>query len=267
VIGRAARSLRLRAADLSDVARRHRDPLIPPRRLAGYVGDSDFAATGEEFVVHFRELAGLRAQDRVLEIGCGIGRMARVLVPVLRPPGSYAGFDVVDSGIAWCQERYRDTPAPFLFVHADLRNSAYNPGGTLDAGSYRFPCDDGVCDLVIATSLFTHLLPAASEHYLAEAARVLAPGGRLFGTWLLFSAQRPARAEFAPLSGAAGGTAGGEATLVADPAVPESAVAYDERWVTQRLGARGLSLDVLAHGSWSGLEGRSFQDIVVAHRD
>ena len=260
MIGRAARSLRLRAADLSDVARRRRDPLIPPRRLAGYVGDSDFAATGEEFLGHFRELAGLGARDRVLEIGCGIGRMARVLVPVLRPPGSYDGFDVVDSGIAWCQERYRDTPAPFRFVHADLRNSAYNPGGTLDAGSYRFPYDDGAFDLVIATSLFTHLLPAAAEHYLAEAARVLAPGGRLLCTWLLFSAQRPAPAEYVALRDPA-------TTRVADPAIPESAVAYEERWVIERLAARGLSLDVLAHGRWSGLEGGSFQDIVVAHRE
>ncbi len=139
MIGRAARSLRLRAADLSDVARRHRDPLIPPRRLAGYVGDSDFATTGEEFLGHFRELGGLRTQDRVLEMGCGIGRMARVLVPDLRPPGSYDGFDVVDSGIAWCQEHYRDTPAPFRFVHADLRNSAYNPGGTLDRRQLPLP--------------------------------------------------------------------------------------------------------------------------------
>lgn len=258
MINRAARSLRLRAADMSDVARRRRDPLIPPRRLAGYVGDSDFAATGEEFLGHFGELAGLRAQDRVLEIGCGIGRMARVLVPVLRPPGSYDGFDVVDSGIAWCQERYRDTPAPFRFVHADLRNSAYNPGGALDPGSYRFPYEDAAFDLVIATSLFTHLLPEAAAHYIAEAARVLAPAGRLFATWLLFSGRRAAPAAFAELDGH---------TRLGDPAVPESAVAYEEGWVTQRLAARGLSLDVLAHGTWSGLEGRSFQDIVVAHRE
>ena len=80
----------------------------------------------------------------------------------------------------------------FAFVHADLRNTAYNPGGALDADSYRFPYGDGAFDLVIATSLFTHLLPAAAEHYLSEAARVLAPGGRLFCTWLLFSADRPA---------------------------------------------------------------------------
>jgi SAM-dependent methyltransferase len=256
-VSRAARSLRLRAADLTDMARRRRDPLIPPRRLAGYVGDSDFAATGEEFLGHFRELGGLRAQDRVLEIGCGIGRMARVLVPVLSPLGSYDGFDVVDSGIAWCQERYRGTPAPFRFAHADLRNSAYNPGGALDPGTYRFPYEDGAFDLVIATSLFTHLLPEAAAHYLAESARVLAPGGRLFATWLLYSAPRPAPATFAELDAH---------TRLGDPDVPESAVAYDERWVTRALDTHALSLDVLAHGTWSGIEGRSFQDIVVAHR-
>jgi len=258
VINRAARSLRLRAADMSDVALRRRDPLIPPRRLAGYVGDSDFAATGDEFLGYFRELAGLRAQDRVLEIGCGIGRMARVLVPVLHPPGSYDGFDVVDSGIAWCQEHYRVTAAPFRFVHADLRNSAYNPGGALDPGSYRFPYDDGAFDLVIATSLFTHLLPDAAAHYVSEVVRVLAPSGRLFATWLLLSAARPAPAAFVELDAH---------TRLGDPDVPESAVAYDEGWVTERLAGRGLSLDVLAHGTWSGLEGRSFQDIVVAHRE
>lgn len=257
-MSRAARSLRLRAADLSDMALRRRDPLIPPRRLAGYVGDSDFAATGDEFLGHFRELGGLRASDRVLEIGCGIGRMARVLVAVLRPPGSYDGFDVVDSGIAWCQEHYRGTPAPFRFVHADLRNSAYNPGGALDPRTYRFPYEDGAFDLVIATSLFTHLLPAAAAHYLAESARVLAPGGRLFATWLLYGSARPAPAGFAHVDAH---------TRVGDPEVPESAVTYDERWVTNGLAARALSLDVLAHGTWSGLEGRSFQDIVVAHRD
>jgi SAM-dependent methyltransferase len=229
--------------------------------MSGYVGRGDFRATGQEFLGHFRELGGLRPEDRVLEIGCGIGRMARVLAGVLRPPGSYDGFDVVASGIAWCQDRYCDTPAPFRFAHADLCNSAYNPGGTLDAGSYRFPYDDGAFDLVIATSLFTHLLPPAAGHYLSEAARVLAPGGRLFCTWLLFCPERPALAAFTPLDASDPGV------LIADPGVPEDAVAYDQRWLTQRLPARGLSLHTVAHGTWSGREGRSFQDIVVAHRD
>ncbi len=207
MIARAVSSLRLRAADAADALRGRADALTPPRRLAGYVGDSDFRATGAEFLAHFRELADLRPDDRVLEIGCGIGRMARVLVPVLRPPGSYDGFDVVASGIAWCREHYGHTPARFRFQHADLRNAMYNPGGVQTAVDYRFPYEADAFDLVIATSVFTHLLAPAADHYLAEAARVLAPGGRLFATWYLVDAQaQPARA--GAVSAAAGDESG-----------------------------------------------------------
>ena len=262
MIGRAVTSLRLRAADARDAVTGRRDRLTPPRRLSGYVGGGDFRATGEEFLTHFQQLAGLRPEDRVLEVGCGIGRMARVLARVLRPPGSYDGFDVVAAGIAWCQSRYLQTPAPFRFQHADLRNPAYNPGGTVAATDYRFPYGDGAFDLVIATSLFTHLLADAADHYLDEAARVLAPDGRMLSTWYLIDDEHrsapPGR--FRRVDPAA-------PTAVRDPAVPEEAVAFDERWLRDRLAARGLSPRALARGSWASGEGRSLQDIVVADRD
>jgi SAM-dependent methyltransferase len=261
VIHRAVTSLRLRSADALDTVAGRRDSLTPPRRMSGYVGHGDFRATGEEFLRHFRELGGLRPEDRVLEMGCGIGRMARVLAGVLRPPGAYDGFDVVASGITWCQAHYRDTPAPFRFVHADLRNPAYNPDGALPAGEYRFPYGDGAFDLVIATSLFTHLLAGDADHYLAEAARVLVPGGRLLSTWYLIpDAERAAPP--APFRRS-------DATVpwaVRNADVPEEAVAFDERWLRDRLAADGFSWDTLARGSWRGGEGRSLQDIVVAHR-
>src|SRR5437016_675518 len=98
VIARALVSLRLRAADVADTMSGRRDRLTPPRRLSSYVGRGDFRGTGEEFLELFRTLADLRADDRVLDIGCGIGRMARVLVPVLAPPGSYDGFDIAAPG-------------------------------------------------------------------------------------------------------------------------------------------------------------------------
>src|ERR1700722_3185823 len=127
---RAVESLRLRAAELTDTLTGRRDRFTPPRRLAHSIGDSDFRATGDEFLGLFQQLAGLRAEDRVLDVGCGVGRMARVLTSVLRPPGSYDGFDIGLSGIEWCRVHYRDTPAPFRFEHADLHNSVYNPSGT-----------------------------------------------------------------------------------------------------------------------------------------
>lgn len=260
MIARASHAISLRAADVTDRLLGRADRFTPPRRLRGYVGDSDFRATGEEFAGHFRDLGGLAPGHRVLEIGCGIGRMARALVPVLRPPGSYDGFDIVREGIDWCRAHYVDTPVPFRFVHADLRNSAYNPDGAERAADYRFPFADGAFDFVFATSLFTHVLADAADHYLAEAARVLAPGGRLFTTWLLLSDAR--RATPPPPFRRLGDTVLPGA--VADPEVPEDAVAYDEWWVRETLEVHGFDAVGIHTGTWAGDPGLSHQDLVVA---
>ena len=188
MLQRGIRALQLRAADLADAARGRRDRLTPPRRYLDFVGNSDFQATGEEFLEHFRALADLKPTDRVLDVGCGIGRMARVLSRELRAPGSYDGFDISANAIAWCRRHYERMPVPFTFRHADLRNTLYNPGGRGSPADYRFPYLDRSFDLVIATSVFTHLLEDGAENYLAQAARVLAPGGRLFTTWFLLGA-------------------------------------------------------------------------------
>jgi SAM-dependent methyltransferase len=258
LLNRASQSLRLRLADAADTALRRRDALTPPRRLTGYVGNTDFRATGAEFRGHFESMAGLRADDRVLDIGCGIGRMARILVPVLRPPGSYDGFDIVLEGIDWCRGHYQGTPAPFAFHHADLRNALYNPNGRHTPETYRFPFADASFDLAVATSLFTHVLAATADRYLAEAARVLVPGGRLFTTWLLLDCSGPPEGFVrigAELPGA-----------VANPAVPEAAVAYEELWLRERLVAHGLELERIDPGSWSGRGALHHQDLVVARK-
>jgi SAM-dependent methyltransferase len=259
-ITRALVSIRLRAADLLDTVSGRRDRLTPPRRLSLYVGHGNFRATGEEFLGLFETVADLRPSDRVLDIGCGIGRMARVLVPVLRPPGSYDGFDIAEPGISWCQAHYGDTPAPFRFKHADVHNSVYNPAGRDTPETYTFPYGDSSFDLAIATSVFTHLLPEAADHYLAQAARVLASSGRLFATWFLTEDHRPPPPPFTPdpeLSPAA----------TSDPAAPETAVAYPESWLRERLDANGLELDAIHPGSWrSDHGGLTLQDVVVARR-
>jgi SAM-dependent methyltransferase len=161
------------------------------------------------------------------------------------------------TALTWCA---RDTPAPFRFAHADLRNTTYNPGGSESPSSYRFPYDDGSFDLVIATSVFTHLLADAAEHYLAETARVLASGGRLFSTWYLLSGEQrsgpPAPFEFHDATRPA---------AVADRAEPESAVAFTEDWLRESLRANGFEPPSVQPGSWAGRPGASRQDLVVAY--
>jgi cyclopropane fatty-acyl-phospholipid synthase-like methyltransferase len=79
--------------------------------MLGFVGDSEFVRTGDEFLRLFVELGGLRPDMRVLGVGCGIGRMARLLAGYLGPEGSYDGFGVSAEGIAWCRRRYAGHPS------------------------------------------------------------------------------------------------------------------------------------------------------------
>src|SRR3954466_597973 len=102
VLERAATSLRLRGLDLRDRLSGRADRLVPPRRL-DFVGHSDFVETGDEFLGHFIALGGLQPSDAVLDVGCGIGRMARPLAGYLSSEGSYDGFDVNRDGIGWCR--------------------------------------------------------------------------------------------------------------------------------------------------------------------
>jgi SAM-dependent methyltransferase len=262
---RALRSLQSRLLDAADRASGQGDPLVPPRRLSDFVGDSDFRATGDEFVRLFMELAGLERQERVLDVGCGIGRVARPLARYLEPPGSYEGFDVVPEGIAWCRRRYADSHPDFRFCVAEVTNGLYRPEGGVPARDYTFPYPDSSFDFAFATSVFTHLLPADADRYLAEMARVTRPEGRVFATFFLLGPGTPR-----PL--ARGGQLsfphdhGHYATDSAE--VPEAAVAYAEDWIRERLTAHGLRpVEPLRYGTWNGRsDGVSLQDIVVARR-
>jgi SAM-dependent methyltransferase len=235
------------------------DRLVPPRRL-DFVGHSDFAATGDEFLAHFVELGGLQPEHAVLDVGCGIGRMARPLSGYLSAAGSYDGFDVNREGIGWCRRRYGRMPN-FRFQVADLYNRRYNPAGAHSAREYRFPYDDDRFDVAVMTSVVTHLQAPEAEHYLVEATRVLRPGGRLLATFFLLDDE--SRAAIRDRRSALTFHDPEQEVAVADPTLPEEAVAYDERWVRERLDVRSID-----PGAWrrspSSPAPRSYQDIVVA---
>src|SRR5918995_1683501 len=92
-----------------------RRELLPPPALMKIVGSpsvDSFVRAGESFFTIFRDHARLRATDRVLDVGCGCGRMARPLTRFLTS-GTYDGFDVLPELIDWCQANITPRHANF----------------------------------------------------------------------------------------------------------------------------------------------------------
>ena len=169
----------------------------------------------------------------------------------LSAEGRYEGFDPVAGAIRHCQERITPSYPNFRFQVADIYNKTYNPRGRSRDFEYRFPYDDATFDVVFAVSVFTHLLPAGTERYVAECARVLKPGGRFFATYFLLNEESSAA------------LAAGKSTIrfpwrytvhsLHRRWKPEAAVAYDEPFVTALYEKLGLQpAQPTAYGTWSG---------------
>jgi ubiquinone/menaquinone biosynthesis C-methylase UbiE len=238
------------------------DAGLPPVPEPGeiFVGDGPYLEISREFLGYFVEVAGLRTTDTVLDIGCGIGRMAAGLSQYLDPTtGRYIGFDPTQRGIEWCRTAYADR-ANFEFHWADIQNDLYNSAGAYRAAEFIFPCEDHSIDLAIATSVFTHLYEDDIRAYLSEAARVLKPGGRLFSTAYLFSGERPVGTRH--MTFASQGSETGERWHMQNTP-PLAGVCYQEDFFRGlAFGASGRQ-PIVRPGRWRGGDGPWFQDVVI----
>jgi SAM-dependent methyltransferase len=240
-------------------------PLIPPRAITS-VGSGDFRTIGEQFLGYFREFARLVPSDRVLDVGCGIGRMAVPLTRYLDRSGSYDGFDVVPHAVEWCRRRITPRFPNFRFRCVSVRNDDYNPEGAIGATDFTFPYDDASFDFVFLTSVFTHMLPRDSSHYLAEIRRVLAPGGRCFSTWFVLTEE--SRALIAQARSTLAFRYPLEHGMTTNANTPGEAIAVDEAHVRDAHVAAHLVIDEpIRYGNWCGRAAFvSYQDIVVTRK-
>ncbi|MBM3165934.1 MAG: glycosyltransferase [Chloroflexi bacterium] len=240
--------------------------LIPSPELSAFVGDGDFRIIGEEFFGYFKNLCYLMPNETVLDVGCGIGRMAVPLTKYLDQNGRYEGFDTAKKGIDWSNEHISSKYSNFHFQLVDIFNKQYNPEGKVSASEFRFPFEDEFFNFVFLASVFTHMLPKDIEHYLAEIYRVLKKGGRCLITFFLLNneslyliQQGKSTIEFKY----------GEGTYRWKyEETPENAVAYSEEYMRTLYAKGGLMIkEPIQYGSWCGRERfLSYQDIVIAEK-
>jgi SAM-dependent methyltransferase len=255
-----------RAADCVEAVMGWGDPLVLPRHKM-FVGRGDFRAIGDKFLRFFVELGRLQPDEVVLDVGSGIGRMARPLTAYLSSEGSYHGFDIVKDGVEWCSENITSRFPNFQFDHVDIYNKMYNARGTLRACEFDFPYEDQTFDFVLLTSVFTHMLPDDVKNYLSEIRRVTRFGGRCLTTYFILNPDTRRLADRGsssidfryPIEGC----------LSCSQKIPESAIAYEETTGRELHERYGLPIrERIRYGSWSGREDSlSYQDIVLAARD
>jgi ubiquinone/menaquinone biosynthesis C-methylase UbiE len=232
--------------------------IAPPARELMYDGPADaWEANGREFLEHYEGLCSLKPHERMLDVGCGIGRKTLPLLGYLTPPGSYEGFDCNYLGVRWCQENISPRYPNFRFQHVDVYAPGYNPSGQINPAGFHFPYQNNEFDFVMLGSVFTHLGHGGVKNYLGEIQRVLKPGGRCLITYFLRSAYETAHAMFPyPCLGG----------WCQDGKFPEKAIAYDEGHIRTLYQDAGLDIDGVFYGSWSGSKGLSYQDMILAYK-
>jgi len=243
---------------------------LPPEHLRVWVGpfgDADlFRESGKDTVRSIISLCGLNSNARVLEIGCGCGRVAAALADHLSDKGRYDGFDVAAPLINWCREELEPRLPQFHFHLADdVFASGHNPTGHKDAATFAFPYANDTFELAILCSVLTHMLPDAIENYLRQTARVLIPGGSAFISMLLFdrAAEVAVRSgttifDFCHYIGPC---------LTFDPQDPEEGIACEVTWFFQAMERSGLGLADIRRGNWRNVRSYAItQDYVVAKK-
>jgi SAM-dependent methyltransferase len=155
---------------------KHTDLRVADNPLGAIGREDEWESHGREqfkFLIH----EGLRCWYKFLDIGCGVGRLSRVLVPWLEE-GCYTGVDISPAAL----EHAKTLSVAEGWV---VKQPRFLLNGDLDF--------EGEFDMLWAHSVFTHLPPQQIDVMIKNAAKLLKPNAKFLFTFKQAKGAAPVR--------------------------------------------------------------------------
>lgn len=130
--------------------------------VAGYTNEDELKASGIHTINVLEKFVGINPSDTFLEIGCGVGRVGKLLS---NRCAKWIGTDISSSMLKYAAQRLKELENIELI---ELSN----------VGLKEIPSNS--VDVVYCTVVFMHLYEWDRYKYVKEAFRVLKPSGRCF---------------------------------------------------------------------------------------
>lgn len=241
-----------------------------------WVGGADPEQAGQGAFDILVRHAPIGYDTRLLDFGCGIGRVALGVLKHRPLVKSLIGVDIVPKMVAFCRETIG---APFPQTQFDLladRNEHYERykaeagelGVTAKSREELIAAHGGQIDLAYAFSVFTHIDREDFGPLLQLVGSLLKPGGSfVFTAFLLTPLSRERIAAEATQAQFPQPAFEGEDVFVGNTADRLAFIAYDMRLMDRMIAEAGLVQTAVDYGDWRGGGlSLSWQDVVVCRK-
>jgi SAM-dependent methyltransferase len=213
---------------------------------------------------------------RIVDFGCGHGKLAPVSVFFTHPDGEYLGIDIEKSYIDFCRRKYSQLPRIRFHVSQDFNPLYSTQRQSAVAGIKSYGADWPVAaesvDVVIAVSVFTHLQETEAFGYINKIYTILKPNAVAILTCHIVEEPRKQpgfifnyNPFLLPLLKYSTPLPNSYNWFTCDPELPESSIAMNMTGLNSLIQGK-FNIDLMMRGSATGGSDPLAQDVVVLRK-
>lgn len=244
--------------------------LIPALEIRNWTGPFDdeeyYFNLGREQAEEIIQWLCIKPEHKILDVGCGCGRIAIHFLNYLSKQGEYIGIDSNNKLLSYCGENISRLNSNFQFKFVDAYNGAYSREGKLNCSDIVFPVADESMDIVIMWSVFTHMHLTDADSYLKEVYRVLKKGGLFISSFNLHNKfienQIKTNKSYLDIKYKIN-----EDSYSLDKETPENGFAHKEERIKELYWKNGFFIKEIKYGIWSSKElTGEFHDCIIVQK-